>query len=133
MTLSSQSNPNFNSPRTPTAPQTREGARHRRLARKRGTAKACVATGNTQLKVHHKLLSDPGMRYADPGMRYADLGPNYYDRQRNIRRQIAHHVGRLGSLGFEVTLCLPEAGPDETSPAQATRSIPRSQRPDQPR
>ena len=31
--------------------QTREGARHRRLARKRGTAKACVATGNTQLKV----------------------------------------------------------------------------------
>src|SRR5262249_42140458 len=36
--------------------QTREGARHRRLARRRGTAKACVATGNTQLKVLHKLL-----------------------------------------------------------------------------
>jgi len=27
--------------------QTREGARHRRLARRRGTAKACVATRNT--------------------------------------------------------------------------------------
>jgi transposase len=41
--------------------QTREGARHRRLVRKRGKAKACVATGNTQLKVYHKLLSNPGM------------------------------------------------------------------------
>jgi transposase len=78
--------------------QTREGARHRRLARRRGTAKACVATGNTQLKVYHKLLSNPGMRYAD-------LGPDYYERQRDVRRQIAHHVGKLGSLGFEVTLC----------------------------
>jgi transposase len=42
--------------------QIREGARHRRLARRRGTAKTCVATGNTQLKVYHKLLSNPGMR-----------------------------------------------------------------------
>jgi hypothetical protein len=39
--------------------QTREGARHRRLARRRGKAKACVATGNTQLKVLRKLLSAP--------------------------------------------------------------------------
>ena len=53
--------------------QTREGARHRRLARRRGTAKACVATGNTQLKVLHKLLSNPGMRYHD-------LGVDYYER-----------------------------------------------------
>ena len=94
--------------------QTREGARHRRLARRRGTAKACVATGNTQLKVYHKLLSNPGMRHHD-------LGPDYYDRQRGIRRQIAHHVGKLGSLGFEVTLCrIPEAEPDAIGPAQAT-------------
>ena len=93
--------------------QTREGVRHRRLARRRGTAKACVATGNTQLKVYHKLLSNPGMRYQD-------LGPDYYDRQRDIRRQIAHHVGKLGSLGFEVTLCrIPEAEPDGTGPTQA--------------
>ena len=55
--------------------QTREGVRHRRLARRRGAAKACVATGNTQLKVYHKLLSNPGMRYQD-------LGPDYYERQR---------------------------------------------------
>ena len=46
--------------------QTREGARYRRLARRRGKAKALVAVGNTQLKVYHKLLSSPGMRYAGP-------------------------------------------------------------------
>jgi transposase len=86
--------------------QTREGARHRRLARRRGTAKARVATGNTQLKVYHKLLSNPGMRYAD-------LGPDYYERQRDIRRQVAHHVGKLGALGFEVTLArLPSPDPE---------------------
>jgi transposase len=93
--------------------QTREGARHRRLARRRGAAKACVATGNTQLKVYHKLLSNPGMRYED-------LGPDYYERQRDTRRQVAHHVGKLGALGFEVTLCrIPEPDPDGTDPAQA--------------
>ena len=50
-------------------------------------------------------------------MRYEDLGPDYYDRQASTRRQIAHHVGKLGALGFEVTLCrLPEPDPD---PGQA--------------
>jgi transposase len=93
--------------------QTREGARYRRLARKRGKAKACVALGNTQLKVYHKLLSSPGMRYQN-------LGPDYYERQRDTRRQIAHHVGKLGDLGFEVTLCrVPEPEPDRTGQTQA--------------
>jgi len=42
-------------------------------------------------------------------MRYVDLGPDYYERQRGIRRQVAHHIGKLGALGFEVTLCrIPE-------------------------
>jgi transposase len=77
---------------------TREGARYRRLARRRGNAKACVAVGNTQLKVYHALLSRPGTRYED-------LGPDYYERQRDTRRQVAHHAGKLGALGFEVTLC----------------------------
>ena len=61
---------------------TREGARYRRIARRRGKAKAQVALGNTQLKVYHKLLSSPGTRYED-------LGPDYYEHQRDIRRQIA--------------------------------------------
>ena len=93
--------------------QTREGARYRRLARRRGKAKAQVAVGNTQLKVYHKLLSNPGMRYQD-------LGADYYERQRDVRRQISHHVGKLGALGFEVTLCrIPEPPPDGTGQTQA--------------
>ena len=93
--------------------QTREGARYRRLARRRGKAKAQVALGNTQLKVYHKLLSSPGTRYQD-------LGPDYYERQASTRRQIAHHVGKLSALGFEVTLCrLPEPEPGGTGNSQA--------------
>jgi transposase len=92
---------------------TREGARYRRLARRRGTAKAQVAVGNTQLKVYHKLLSNPGMRYQD-------LGPDYYERQASVRRQITHHIGKLGALGFEVTLCrIPQPEPDATGQTQA--------------
>jgi len=88
--------------------QTREGARYRRLSRRRGKAKAQVALGNTQLKVYHALLSHPGTRHED-------LGPDYYERQASTRRQIAHHVGKLAALGFEVTLArLPE--PDPTGP-----------------
>jgi len=53
-------------------------------------------------------------------MHYQDLGPDYYERQRDVRRQVAHHIGKLGSLGFEVTLCrIPEPGPDGTAPAQS--------------
>jgi transposase len=91
--------------------QTREGARYRRLARRRGKPKAQVATGNTQLKVYHKLLSNPGMRYED-------LGADYYERRRRIGRQISHHVGKLGALGFEVTLCrIPDPDPAGQAPA----------------
>ncbi len=92
--------------------QTREGARYRRLARRRGKAKAQVALGNTQLKVYHKLLSSPGARYAD-------LGPDYYERQASTRRQIAHHVGKLGALGFEVTLCRIPAPEDQAADTPA--------------
>jgi hypothetical protein len=46
-------------------------------------------------------------------MRYEDLGPDYYERRRDIHRQICHHVGKLGALEFEVTLCrIPEPEPD---------------------
>ena len=93
--------------------QTREGARYRRLARRRGKAKALITLGNTQLNVYHKLLSSPGMRYED-------LGPDYYQRRAEISRQVRHHVGKLGALGFDVTLCrIPEpepAGPGTTWP-----------------
>ena len=76
--------------------QTREGARYRRLARRRGKAKAQVAVGSTQLKVYHALLSHPGLRYQD-------LGAGYYDRC-NTRRQVRTHIQRLESPGFKVAL-----------------------------
>jgi transposase len=78
--------------------QTREGARHRKISRTRGKAKAVVATGNTQMKVFHALLSNPGARYED-------LGPDHYERQRDRNRRVSRLVGELGSLGYEVTLC----------------------------
>jgi len=75
----------------------------------RGKAKAQVAVGNTQLKVYHKLLSNPGMRYQD-------LGPDYYERQAATRRKIAYHVREIEALGLEVTLArIP--GPDPDGPA----------------
>jgi transposase len=93
--------------------QTREGARYRRLARRRGKAKALVALGNTQLKVYHALLSRPGTRYQD-------LGADYHQRRQDIGRQIAHHVGKLGALGFEVTLArIPEPEPGGPASTQA--------------
>jgi transposase len=89
---------------------TREGARHRRLVRKRGKAKACVATGNTQMRVFHALLSNPGMRYQD-------LGPGWYDDQRQTARRLSRLVGALDAMGYEVTLCRkPDPGP-EAAPA----------------
>ena len=92
--------------------QTREGARYRRIARRAGPAKACVALGNTQMRVYHALLSTPGARYQD-------LGPDYYDQQRATARQVSHHVGKLTTLGYEVTLCrIPE--PDE--PGEGTKA-----------
>jgi hypothetical protein len=52
-------------------------------------------------------------------MRYQDLGADYYERRRDLRRQVAHHVGKLGSLGFEVTLArIPDPNPDETGTIQ---------------
>ena len=73
--------------------QTREGARYRRIARRRGKPKAGVALGNTQLKVYHKLLSTPGMRYED-------LGADYYDNRASTRRQVRALQKRASELGY---------------------------------
>jgi len=73
--------------------QTREGARYRRLSRRRGKAKACVALGSTQMKVYHKLLSNPGMRYED-------LGADYYAERAGARRQLRALEKRARELGY---------------------------------
>jgi transposase len=92
---------------------TREGARYRKLVRTRGKGKAQVAVGNTQLRVYHKLLSNPGMRYHD-------LGPDYYQRQATLRRKIAYHVREIEALGLEVTLArIPEPDPGSPPSPQA--------------
>jgi hypothetical protein len=89
---------------------TREGARHRRIFCRRGKAKAVVATGSSQMRVFHALLSRPGARYQD-------LGPGYYETQRQHMRQISHHVASLGAFGYEVTLCRKPAPEPETAAA----------------
>ncbi len=73
-----------------------------------------VALGNTQLKVYHKLLSSPGLRYED-------LGPYYHERQAATRRQIAYHVHEIQAEGFEVTLRRPQPQPDP-GPGQGSPS-----------
>jgi transposase len=73
--------------------QTREGARYRRIARRRGKPKAGVALGNTQLKVYHALLSSPGTRYQD-------LGADYYDNRAGTRRQVRALQKRASELGY---------------------------------
>jgi transposase len=73
--------------------QTREGARYRRIARRRGKPKAGVALGNTQLKVYHALLSSPGTRYQD-------LGVDYYDNRASTRRQVRALQKRVSELGY---------------------------------
>jgi len=77
--------------------RTREGSRYRRIARRRGKQKAQAALGSTQLKVLHKLWSNPGMRYEDPG-------EDYYDRQASIRRKTRYHLTELEDLGWDVDL-----------------------------
>jgi hypothetical protein len=52
------------------------------------------------MRVYHVLSS--------PGMRNQDLGHDYYDQQRHVARQVSHHVGKLASLGYAVTLTRPQ-------------------------
>jgi transposase len=92
--------------------QTREGARYRRIARRRGKLKACVAIGNTQLKVYHKLLSTPGARHED-------LGAGYYDTPASTRRQIRALEKRATELGYTLI-------PDLTSYPEPTPAAPAS-------
>jgi transposase len=77
--------------------KTRVGARYRRLAKRRGKAKAQVAIGNTILTIAHHLLSDPNATYND-------LGVDYYEQRTHHRRQVNTHLRGLQRLGYTVTL-----------------------------
>jgi transposase len=74
------------------------GARHRRIAKRRGTQKAIVATGNTVLVIAYHLL-------ADPGLRYHDLGPDHYDTRIDKHRRARNLATQLQALtGQKITI-----------------------------
>jgi transposase len=58
------------------------GARHRRIARRRGPQKAIVATGNAILTIVYHLLSDPTAQFHDLG---ADYFTTRIDKTRRAR------------------------------------------------
>jgi transposase len=73
------------------------GERYRRIARRRGAAKAVVAVGRSILVIIWHLLSDPGARFAD-------LGSDFFDQRTNPDRRKRAHVRQLEALGYKVTL-----------------------------
>ncbi len=77
--------------------QTFPGERYRRIARRRGQAKAQVAVARSILVIIWHLL-------ADPAARYADLGPGYYERHTDKNRKARSHIRQLEALGYTVTL-----------------------------
>ena len=73
------------------------GERYRRLARRRGQAKAQVAVARSILVIIWHLL-------ARPTARYADLGPSHYESTIDKNRKTRSHVRQLEALGYTVTL-----------------------------
>ncbi|MDP9353421.1 MAG: IS110 family transposase [Chloroflexota bacterium] len=71
------------------------GAQFRRLARRRGNARALVAVAHSLIVTIYHMLRD--------GRPYADLGVDYFDHL-DTERLEKHHVGRLNALGYTVTL-----------------------------
>ena len=92
------------------------GERYRRVARRRGKAKAQVAVARSILTIIWHLL-------ADPAARYTDLGPDYVASRTDRDKKIRNHVRQLQALGLQVTLTRP---PSPYRPDQARR-------PNQPR
>jgi transposase len=73
------------------------GERHRRIARRRGGAKAQAAVARSILVIIWHLL-------ADPAARYTDLGPGYYETRIDKNRKACSHIRQLQALGYTVTL-----------------------------
>jgi transposase len=73
------------------------GERYRRIARRRGPAKAQVAVARSILIIIWHLL-------ADPTARYTDLGPDYVASRTSRAKKIRNNVRQLQALGLEVTL-----------------------------
>lgn len=70
------------------------GARYRRIAKRRGTQKAIVATGNAVLVIVYHLLSDPDARYHDLGPDHFDTRIDKHRRARNLATQLQALTGQ---------------------------------------
>jgi transposase len=73
------------------------GERHRRIARRRGSKRAIVATGRSILVITWHLLSDPDAQFHD-------LGPGFYAARADPERRKRNHIRQLEALGYKVTL-----------------------------
>jgi transposase len=73
------------------------GERYRRIARRRGNAKAQVAVARSILVIIWHLLSNPEARYHD-------LGPRWYENKINNNRAARSHIRQLEALGYQVTI-----------------------------
>jgi transposase len=73
------------------------GERYRRIARRRGAARAQVAVARSILVIVWHLL-------ADPQARYADLGPAHYQNRIDKHRKARSHIHQLEALGYTVTI-----------------------------
>jgi len=77
---------------------TREGARYRRLARRRGKAKAQVAVARSILIIIWHLL-------ANPEARFTDLGYGYYQARTDKDKKIKNHIRQIEALlGHPITI-----------------------------
>ncbi len=73
------------------------GERYRRVARRRGKARAQVAVARSILIVIWHLL-------ADPAARFIDLGPDYAASRTDRDKKIRNYVRQLQAMGLQVTL-----------------------------
>jgi transposase len=70
------------------------GARHRRIAQRRGPQKAIVATGNAILGIVYHLLSDPAARFQDLGGDYFTTRIDKHRRARNLAAALQAVTGQ---------------------------------------
>lgn len=71
-------------------------AQYRRIARRRGTAKAIVAVAHSMVVTAWHILTT--------GQPYEDLGGDYFQRRRDPQREALRHIKQLQDLGYTVTL-----------------------------
>jgi hypothetical protein len=73
------------------------GERHRRIARRRGSQRAIVATGRSIRVITWHLLHDPDARFHD-------LGPGFCAARTDPERRKRTHIRQLEAPGYTVTL-----------------------------